>query len=142
MVCRYKLARSQGRAHYEEVVKQDQGLLTGFGLGLLSVENGLRVVLNKEIRSTRVNPWDVIEVKPKLWGWLRPLLEELRELRAYKARIEARELEALEAISAAVSVEDDVSSGVDLRGPSRECCPDLTGPSGGRPSRSGVQPPA
>ena len=84
MIDRYKLAQAKGKAHYERAVEEDQNLLTGFGLGLLSVSNGIRVVLKESLRESRINPWDVIEINAKLWGWLRPLLIELAELRAAK----------------------------------------------------------
>ena len=80
-VDRYKLARAKGQQHYEAAVEEDQVLLGEFGLGLLSVRNGPRVVLQKALRGERVNPWDVIQINAKLWGLLRPLLVELSAYR-------------------------------------------------------------
>ncbi len=84
MICRYKLARAKGKRIFQAAVEEDQKLLDGLGLGLLSVEHGLRVVLKRAVRGDHINPWDVIEVSPKFWGWLRPLLLELEELRALR----------------------------------------------------------
>ena len=81
MVSRYKMARAKGRQYFEEALAEDQRLLASFGLDLLSVENGLRVVRKKGLRTGRINPWDILEVNPQIWGWLRPLLLELHELR-------------------------------------------------------------
>jgi hypothetical protein len=81
---RYKMAQAQGSKQFAKVVEEDQRLLGAFGLGLLSVNNGLRVVFKGAIRGDRVNPWDVIEVNTRLWGWLRPLLAELQDFRAAK----------------------------------------------------------
>jgi hypothetical protein len=78
---RYKLAMGRGKKEFEQAVEEDKQLLGSFGLGLLSVRNGLRVVLKKSVRGDRINPWDVIEVNARLWGWLRPLLLELYTLR-------------------------------------------------------------
>ena len=80
---RYRMARAQGK--YQQVVQEDSDLLEGFGLGLLSVNSGLRVVVKKSLREGRVHPWDVIPVHPKLWRWLRPLLVELAEFRQQQA---------------------------------------------------------
>lgn len=93
---RYRIARAKGR--FQEAVDEDANLLAGFGLGLMSVENGLRVVVKKSLRQGRINPWDVIPIHPKLWKALRPLLVELHELRAEKAK----RLSAAEAVSASV----------------------------------------
>tara|TARA_Y100000310_G_scaffold60141_1_gene55497 strand:- start:680 stop:1078 length:399 start_codon:yes stop_codon:yes gene_type:complete len=82
VLCRYKKARALGKDFFQRAVEEDQELLGALGLGLLSVDNGLRVILKDSIRGERVNPWDVIEVSPRLWGWLRPLLLELMKLRA------------------------------------------------------------
>ena len=85
MADRYKMAMGIGKQAYAEAVEEDQTLLEGFGLGLLSVDNGVRVVVKKLIRSERINPWDVIQVNAKLWGWLRPLLAELADRRRQEA---------------------------------------------------------
>jgi len=85
LLCRYKKARARGKESLRKAVEEDQELLGTFGMGLLSVDNGLRVVLKKSLRDERINPWDVIEVNSKLWGWLRPLLVELVEHRRGKA---------------------------------------------------------
>ncbi len=82
MVDRYKLARAKGKQHFQAAVEADQELLARFGVGLLSVDNGMRIVFKKALRQDRVNPWDVIHLTPKLWGWLRPLLAELQEFRS------------------------------------------------------------
>jgi len=83
-VDRYKVARAQGK--YQQVVEEDNTLLQEFGLGLLSVDSGLRVVVKKSLRDGHIHPWDVIPVHPKLWGWLRPLLVELAEFRRAKKK--------------------------------------------------------
>ena len=85
MISRYMKARAQGKEEYTRVLEEDQRLLDTFGVGLLSAENSLRVVIKKKLRGSRINPWDVIEVGPALWEWLRPLLVELRELRTLDA---------------------------------------------------------
>lgn len=82
MADRYRMAQAKGKRHFQAVVEEDTRLLASFGLGLLSVNNGLRVVVKKSLRGDRVNPWDVIEVNARFWRWLRPLLVELSELRA------------------------------------------------------------
>jgi len=79
------MARTRGKQAYEGAVQEDKELLRGLGLALLSVEGGLRVTIARQVRNGRVNPWDTIQVNSKFWGWLRPLLVELRELREEKA---------------------------------------------------------
>ena len=85
MLCRYKKARALGRENFERALQEDQELLDGFGMGLLSVNSGVRVVLKKSLRGGKINPWDVIEMSPRLWGWLRPLLVELAQRRVSDA---------------------------------------------------------
>jgi hypothetical protein len=89
LVDRYKLAMAQGKQSYEKAIEEDQALLGEFGMGLLSVQNGPRVVIKRLLRGDRINPWDVLQINAKLWGWLRPLLIELIQLRQEKARWEA-----------------------------------------------------
>ncbi len=72
---RYKLALARGRDAYEKAVREDQQLLGGVGLTVLSVQNGLRVT--KGEKQGAINPWDVIHISPDLWQLLRPLLLEL-----------------------------------------------------------------
>jgi len=81
LIDRYKMARANGERVYEAAVQEDRRLLRELGATLLSVDNGPRIVVEKWMRGDRVNPWDVIQVNAKLWGWLRPLLVELIELR-------------------------------------------------------------
>ena len=88
MISRYNLAAAKGKRYLEEAIEEDKVLLDSFGLGLLSVEEGLQLVNKKEVRGSRVNPWDVQQVSGRVWKWLRPLLVELRELREFKARTE------------------------------------------------------
>ena len=88
MISRYNLAAAQGKRHLEAVIEEDKILLDSFGLGLLSVENELSLISKKEVRGTRVNPWDVQKVSGRVWKWLRPLLVELKELREFRARVE------------------------------------------------------
>lgn len=82
---RYRLARAKG--DYDDVVKEDAELLGEFGIGLISIDNGLRVVEKKSLRDNRVDPWNIIPVHPKLWRLLRPLLSELRDYRQEKKKI-------------------------------------------------------
>ena len=84
MACRYRVARARGQAHYEAIVETDRELLGAFGAGLLSAGGGVRVFMKAGIRNGRVNPWDVIEVGPKVWDFIRPILIEVKELRAWK----------------------------------------------------------
>ena len=77
---RYKVARAQGK--YHQVVEEDGALLGEFGLGLISVDNGLRVAVKKSLRGGHINPWDVLPIHPALWKVLQPLLVELRTRRA------------------------------------------------------------
>lgn len=75
---RYASALARGRRQYEEIVEEDAELLKIFGLRLLSVEGGgIRAAVESEIRGTKVNPWNVIEVNMKAWNWVRPLLVRL-----------------------------------------------------------------
>ena len=80
---RYKKARAWGKDRYEQAIREDQELLRSFGMELLSVENGLRLV-TQEKAGGRINPWDVLHMNPKLWTWLRPLLVELAARRPEK----------------------------------------------------------
>jgi len=81
MACRYKLARAMGKGALDEALKEDSILLSDFGLQLLSVESGIRAAKKDEVKSGRVNPWNVVGIDSKTWGWLRPLLKELHDLR-------------------------------------------------------------
>jgi hypothetical protein len=85
MACRYKVARARGQAQYDAVVEEDRQLLETFGAGLLSTGGGVRVYLKAAIRNERINPWDVIEIGPKVWSLIRPVMAEVKELRAWKA---------------------------------------------------------
>lgn len=80
---RYKVARAQGK--YHQIVEEDKALLHEFGLGLISVDNGLRVAVKKSLRDGHINPWDVLPIHPDLWKVLRPLLAELRTFRASRS---------------------------------------------------------
>ena len=79
---RYRKARAMGKEAYEKAVREDGDLLKGFGMGLLSVENGVRLVNLKQYRGGKVNPWDVIHISPKFWAMVRPLLVELQGYRS------------------------------------------------------------
>ena len=81
MACRYKLARAMGKQAFEEALQEDTILLSSFGLQLLSVDSGVRAALEKEVKNERVNPWNVLGIDSKTWGWLRPLLKELSQHR-------------------------------------------------------------
>lgn len=88
MISRYNLAAAKGKRYLEEAIAEDKALLETFDLGLLSVEEGLHFVSKKEVRGSRVNPWDVQQISGRVWKWLRPLLVELKELREYRDRME------------------------------------------------------
>lgn len=83
---RYRIARARGT--FKTVVREDAELLSTFGLTLLSVSGGLRVVKDDEVKKSKkngrpqVNPWDVMEIEEGTWEWLHPLLCRLRELEA------------------------------------------------------------
>jgi hypothetical protein len=98
MACRYKLERAKGRDHYERAIEEDKVLLGAFGAGLLSVGGGIRICMKKEVRTGRINPWDVIEMGPRVWKWARPALIEVLELRAQvkalKVELEAAQVQA------------------------------------------------
>jgi hypothetical protein len=87
---RYRIALSQGRESFQQVYNEDAELLQGFGLRLMSVSGGVRAAVEKEVRGAQVNPWNVIAMDDKTWGWLRPLLVELEERREELARIAAK----------------------------------------------------
>ena len=82
MIHRYSIALAQGRSVYERLFEEDRRLLDGLGLGLLSVDNTVRVVVKKKLRGDKINAWDVTEIGPSTWEWLHPLLVELQERRA------------------------------------------------------------
>tara|TARA_Y100000034_G_scaffold134772_1_gene204179 strand:- start:1498 stop:1824 length:327 start_codon:yes stop_codon:yes gene_type:complete len=105
---RYRMAAARGRSSLEEAVQEDQDLLGEFGLGLTSLEGGLRLVFLARVRG-KINPWDVNHLSLKMWGWVRPLLIELRDLRAYKAEME-REVAEAQALIAAEQVEGAVAA--------------------------------
>ncbi len=86
MACRYKLARAMGKRVFEEVLKEDTILLSGFGLRLLSVDSGVRAAKQAEVKGDRINPWNVLGIDSKTWKWLRPLLQELSEHRQSAAK--------------------------------------------------------
>ena len=77
MSSRYRMAQAMGT--YEEVVREDENLLAGFGLRLLSVQCGIRAAVEDELKGGRVNPWNVLTIDEKTWGWMRPLLVRLRD---------------------------------------------------------------
>lgn len=81
MADRYRMALARGQRAYEEAFNEDAALLASFGLRLLSVQGGVRAAVEDEVKGKRINPWDVMEINMKTWGWLRPLLIELRESR-------------------------------------------------------------
>jgi hypothetical protein len=82
---RYRVARAMGREKYKEVVREDEELLNGFGLRLLSVDCGLRAAIEEELKGERINPWNVVTIDEKTWKWLRPLLCRLRTAEARAA---------------------------------------------------------
>ena len=82
MINRYTIARAQGRDAFQRVFDEDKQMLDSFGIGLLTVDNTVRVVVKKKLRGNKINPWDVNEIGPSTWEWLHPLLVELQELRA------------------------------------------------------------
>jgi len=79
---RYRLALTRGETAYHDAVEEDRDLLSQFGLGLLSVQNGLRLVSSRAANKGKINPWDVMPMSPQVWKWLRPLLLELEERRS------------------------------------------------------------
>lgn len=81
MLDRYAVARTVSMEEYQRVIKEDEALLDQFGLGLISADSTLRVVVKKKIRSKHINPWDVINLPPQIWEWLRPMMVELVERR-------------------------------------------------------------
>jgi len=81
MVERYRLAMAMGQHEFEKVVREDEALLSGVGLRLLSVEGGLRAAVEKEVNG-KVHPWNVLEISAKTWKWLRPLLVEITAARS------------------------------------------------------------
>lgn len=81
MNSRYRLALAMGQDKFEKVVREDEELMQEFGLRLLSVEGGMSAALESEVKGGKVHPWHVVEISSKTWGWLRPLLLELREAR-------------------------------------------------------------
>lgn len=82
MIHRYSIAKAQGREVFHRMFEEDRNLLDGFGIGLLSVDTTVRVVVKKKVRGNKINAWDVNEVGSSTWEWLHPLLVELRELRS------------------------------------------------------------
>ena len=77
---RYASALARGRREYEKLVQEDTELLKTFGLRLLSVEGGgIRAAIESELRGNKINPWNVVEVNPKAWNWVRPLLVRLSQ---------------------------------------------------------------
>lgn len=81
MSSRYRAARALGRDEYNRVVKEDTELLDAFGLRLLHADSGIRAAVKTEVKGAKIHPWNVVEIDGKVWGWLRPLLVELRESR-------------------------------------------------------------
>ena len=77
---RYLEARAAG--NIDQVLEADRELLREFGLRLLSVDSGVQVVVEREVRGKQVHPWHVTAIPDKAWSILHPLLAELRELRA------------------------------------------------------------
>jgi hypothetical protein len=86
MTYRYRLAQAKGKRALEEAVAEDAALLRDFGARLLSVQGGLRVAMEKELRGDKVHPWNVVSIDTKTWEWVRPLLLELRKSREAGAR--------------------------------------------------------
>ena len=78
---RYKKARAMGKDYYERAVREDQDLLRSFGMGLLSVESGVRLIDLKRFQGAKINPWDAIHISPRFWALIRPLLVELKDYR-------------------------------------------------------------
>ena len=79
----YAVARARGRHIYEALVEEDRALLATFGLDLISVGAGLRLVPKKEGR-TSVAPWEVINIELKTWKVFRPLLMQLRDFQQHQ----------------------------------------------------------
>jgi hypothetical protein len=75
------MALARGQREYERAVEEDTELLRGFGLRLLSVQGGVRAAVESELKGSRIDPWNVMEINTKTWTWLRPLLVELSETR-------------------------------------------------------------
>lgn len=89
---RYRVARAMGRDRYTEVLKEDTELLHTYGLKLMSVESGLTVAVESELRGDRIHPWNLIEINEKTWKWLRPLLVRLKQAeQAMEAREEVQQ---------------------------------------------------
>mgnify|MGYP001590479983 FL=1 len=47
MINRYNIARAQGRDAFQRVFEEDKQKIDGFGIGLLTVDNTVRVVVKK-----------------------------------------------------------------------------------------------
>lgn len=75
---RYRVAQAMGKDALATAIKEDFDLLQHFGLRLLSVESGVRAVVESEVRDGPVSPWNVMTIENKTWDWLRPILLEKR----------------------------------------------------------------
>lgn len=94
MSTRYRLALALGAPAFERLVKDDKTLLAEFGLGLLAVEGALAVAFLNDVKGGKVQPWHRAEIDGRVWDHLRPLLEELRDLRKERTRRELAKVEA------------------------------------------------
>lgn len=81
MADRYRMALARGQEAYEKAIDEDTELLKHFGLRLLSVQGGVRAAVESELKGKRIDPWNVLEISTKTWGWLRPFLVELKHKR-------------------------------------------------------------
>jgi len=81
VMTRYHVAMAKGgRAAFEAAIDEDKGLLEFHGLRLLSVDGCIRAAVLAELKGKRVNPWNVIELSPKAWDFLRPILVAARDM--------------------------------------------------------------
>lgn len=76
---RYIIASAKGRSAFVEAVREDEELLSHFGLRLLSVQGGVRAAVEDELRGDRIDPWNVLTIDDKTWNWLRPILVNMKK---------------------------------------------------------------
>lgn len=90
---RYLVAKAKGASHLDRVISEDAELLSRFGLRLLSVEQGITVVVEEELRGGKIHPWNCRRMTAQVWDFVRPLLVRLKEaeevLGAPRAQTEA-----------------------------------------------------
>ncbi len=81
---RLKAVVGSGTAALRKVVEEDTELLAHFGFRVLSYDlHGVRGCLVSEVGNRKkIDPWHLIELDPKVWGWLHPLLVAARGVKA------------------------------------------------------------